>query len=708
MAAGMTGRYADHLLRRGSLRGSSRIGATILLAVIAVVVLPAMASAHAGFVSSTPEPGSTLGSAPGQVVLSFSEPLNEKLSRAAVAAPDGSTVEGRVTPDDRIVIDLATNATGVYEVSWTTVSLVDGHTLSGAFRFGVGVSPGVGAEGGTTDEPTGRDLLVAIGRLVEDVGLLAVLGFVLLGRLARKAPSLDWVRTPILPVFTAAFLGGLVVVVGEALLAAPSPSMSALVTYLSTGVPGWARLARVVFDAAGVAVAWKAPRRAAPFAVGALIALAAAGHAAATQPRLWGITVEAIHLVSAGLWAGGVIALAIQRPPDGWREASGRSLLDRFTPPALAAFGVTAATGVVRGFQEVGGLGELFRSSYGLVLVVKVALVLLMAELSVLAWRRIAFFPRAETAAAVLAVGAAALLSAFPLPPGRAAAGTEAAPGRAEIPPVPAGEGLTLGSHAGRMLVGLTVRPGRPGPNDLIIYVLGPDGPEASAALPVRATVSGAEVTLSQCADTCREGKVDLRGDETVAVRVGTSNSDEAIFRLPSLPAASGEDRLGTTIRAMGALTSYRLKEDLTAGLGTSVHTTYAFVAPNSFESVVQRSDGTFRTVWIGETRYTREDDRPWEIDRGSPAPRVPTYVWDSFAPYKDVHTLGTSSVDGVRTTELAFAGGSSDVPVWFRLWVDATGLVHRAEMRAPGHFMDHRYYDYDAPIQIVRPEGAG
>ncbi|MCI0635967.1 MAG: hypothetical protein L0206_18935 [Actinobacteria bacterium] len=63
--------------------------------------------------------------------------------------------------------------------------------------------------------------------------------------------------------------------------------------------------------------------------------------------------------------------------------------------------------------------------------------------------------------------------------------------------------------------------------------------------------------------------------------------------------------------------------------------------------------------------------------------------------------------MDGVRTTEIALAGGTSDLPVWFRLWVDASGLVHRAEMRAPGHFMDHRYFDYDAPITIEPPEGA-
>jgi hypothetical protein len=326
-----------------------------------------------------------------------------------------------------------------------------------------------------------------------------------------------------------------------------------------------------------------------------------------------------------------------------------------------------------------------------------------MVQLSVLAWRRIAFFPKAETAAAILAIGAAALLSAFPLPPGRQAEASEG-PGPAEVSPVPAGEGLTLGSHAGPVLVGLTLQPGRPGPNELTIYVF---GPEATAALPVRATVDGASVALSQCADTCRRGEVDLRGGEVVAVDVSVSPHRRATFRLPPLPAASGKEQLQRTIGAMGVLTSYRLQEDLTSGLGTTVHATYAFAAPNSFRSGVEQPGSTFRTVWIDDTRYTREGNGPWKVERGAPAVPVPTYIWDSFRPYQDIRILGRATLGGVRTTEIAFAGGTSDLPVWFRLWVDTRGLVHRAEMRAPGHFMDHRYYDFDAPITIEPPEGA-
>jgi len=677
------------------------------LAALALCLTPSLAWAHAGFVSSNPEPGSELSSAPGVVTLDFSEPLNTKLARATVTTPEGVRVDGTVTGSEEIEIHLSTNARGVYAVSWTTVSLVDGHTLSGDYRFGVGFSPGAGAEGGTNDEPTGSGLLVAVGRLVEDTSLLLLLGLLLLGRLARRRPALTWIRSPILLTIGAVFAGGLAVVLGEALVAAPSPSGGAILTYLTTGLPGWSRLGRVVLEGFGALAAGRWPRARAPLAVGAVVMLAAAGHAAAIQPRTWGVTVEAVHLLSAGVWAGGILALALQRPPGGWLGENGRTLLDRFTPPALAAFAVTAGSGVIRAVQEVGGWTGLLHSSYGVVLLVKVALVLLMVQLSVFGWRRIAVFPRGEAVAAMLAIGAAALLSAYPLPPARQAeAADEAAPGSAVVSPIPSGAGLTLGSHAGSVLVGLTVEPARPGANELTIYVLSSDGPDATAALPVQASVDGALVALTQCADTCRKGTVALEGSERVAIDIGTPAGGRATIHLPALPLAPGNQALRRALVTMGALTSYRLDEELTSGLGTTVRSTYAFAAPNSFESHVVEQGSSFSTVWIGDTRYTREGDGDWKVERGAPAVPVPTYIWDSFRPYKDVRILGSARVDGVETTELAFAGGDQDLPVWFRLWVDAEGYIHRAEMRAPGHFMDDRYFDFDSSITIQPPEG--
>ena len=58
---------------------------------------------------------------------------------------------------------------------------------------------------------------------------------------------------------------------------------------------------------------------------------------------------------------------------------------------------------------------------------------------------------------------------------------------------------------------------------------------------------------------------------------------------------------------------------------------------------------------------------------------------------------------------DIAFSGdGPADPAIWFRLWIDDQGLVRQTETRAIGHFMDHRYYDFDAPITIAPPTGPG
>jgi len=82
-------------------------------------------------------------------------------------------------------------------------------------------------------------------------------------------------------------------------------------------------------------------------------------------------------------------------------------------------------------------------------------------------------------------IAAAALLSAFPLPPARQVeAAEEAPPSPAEASPIPAGAALTLSSHAGSVLLGLTVEPARPGTNELTVYVQSVDAPRGDGRAP--------------------------------------------------------------------------------------------------------------------------------------------------------------------------------------------------------------------------------
>src|SRR5258708_2585887 len=126
--------------RASPASGGGRIFAAGFFALV-LALAPGPASAHATILSSTPRAGEKLATAPGVVVLAFSQPLDIRLSRASVVAPNGQRFDQSSVSPSEIRVPLTTNAPGVYQVSWTSVSAVDGHTLSGGFRFGVGVAP---------------------------------------------------------------------------------------------------------------------------------------------------------------------------------------------------------------------------------------------------------------------------------------------------------------------------------------------------------------------------------------------------------------------------------------------------------------------------------------------------------------------------------------------------------------------------------------
>ena len=138
----------------------------------------------------------------------------------------------------------------------------------------------------------------------------------------------------------------------------------------------------------------------------------AIGLVATWPPR--SVLIGAVHLLSAGIWAGGIFSLAMLRPPGGWNSAEGRLLIERFARVAVIAFGVTALTGVLQATDRIRDVSDLWTSAYGLVLSFKVAGVLVMGGLS-LAWRRGLAVGRLDAAVGVLVVAATALLAAFPV-----------------------------------------------------------------------------------------------------------------------------------------------------------------------------------------------------------------------------------------------------------------------------------------------------
>src|SRR5216683_1669138 len=99
---------------------------------------------------------------------------------------------------------------------------------------------------------------------------------------------------------------------------------------------------------------------------------------------------------------------------------------------------------------------------------------------------------------------------------------------------------LTLGQAAGKVLIGLTVRPAQPGPNSLLAYVLPLEGPSAAADVPLSLAVGGENISLDTCSRTCRSATVTLHGGEHIDVVAGGLGGGTASFDLPVLPATDG------------------------------------------------------------------------------------------------------------------------------------------------------------------------
>ena len=668
--------------------------------VLALVLIPGAAQAHSVITSSQPMAGQRLGTAPGVVILEFSEALNTKLSRAIVTDPTGKRFTGGASGEE-IRVRLSTNAPGVYRVDWSTVSTLDGHTWRGSFEFGVGVTPRTPPQEAGLG-PRSDDLFLAVGRWVEALALLLAMGMVLVRRLARGRPELDWIRTRIAPALAIALIAGLAVVLGEAVTAAGSASPSAVVSYVTTSLPGFARLVRLGLEGLALTAALVGAPAVWIWLAGSIGTLAASGHGAAVHPAWWGITVDGVHLLAAGVWAGGILALATQRPPGGWRSPAARELLMRFSPPALTAFTVTVGFGAIQAFQELGTAHALVGSSYGQVLLVKIGLVALMVPASVVAWRLRRPHLRFEGALAVFVVAAAAIMAAFPVPPSRLVEEEAAHRATPSASARPRAGDITMGSHAGQVLVGLTVRPGLPGKNQVLLYLLPLEGDAAAAGLEATLAVGTTPLPLVECGDTCRQASSTLAGGETVRVTVEGTKGGVASFLLPELPAPDGTELLNRAQQRIHQLQTYRLYETLSSGLGTTIPATYEYQAPNRLRSFV---NGQSESIWIGTDRYTREHPgAPWDVQGGGPPIPVPSFIWDYFKPFVDPRILGRATVDGVCTTIVSFTDGQKGTPIWFRLWIDPEGLVRRAEMRAPGHFMNDRYYDFDAPFTISAP----
>jgi copper transport protein len=368
----------------------------VLAAVAAGAGLTAApAHAHAGLASSVPAEGSMVDRSPAEIVLTFEEAPDPKLTLVALVDAQGNRVPGVSAPEalpgkplDLRVLVSQTLPKGVYSVNWHVVSAVDGHVQDGAFAFGVQVTPAPGSEVQINLLATSSyaDGVGVAGRWLLYAGLVMVVGcastclLVFGGRLPGGGVAMsriaivlaavglalmtwserDLVGAPsLLPLFETPE--------GQQLLYLWSAlAVCAVVVVAAEFVPGRAML--WVLGASGVAT---------------MLVHCVGGHADAPSSfRVLNILVQWVHMSAIGVWVGGLawLLLGIR----GMDKEARAGAVATFSRVATITLAVVLATGLIRGFKEVGSFGALFDTTYGITLLVKLGLVILLVALGAL------------------------------------------------------------------------------------------------------------------------------------------------------------------------------------------------------------------------------------------------------------------------------------------------------------------------------------
>ena len=379
--------------------------------------------AHAELLKTEPASGASLDRAPSEVRLEFGESVripnggvrvvNESADRLATSSPR-STDSGRTQ-----TIALPGLKNGAYVVSWRAVS-ADGHPIRGAFTFRVGRGGDQAALArlaekllGSGGGPTGPGIALAFARFLSFLSMIVLIGgigylrFVRRGRPGRRgrtgrstlhlADSRTLVLTRIATVICALsgiaavilygpYVGGygfaaitdatvlddtLADPVGRALLARTATLVIlgfVLMKLFRTNEPSkddgradvWGRALL-----SGGAV----------LAVLALVAQVFTGHGNTGPHKTLGALFTVVHVGSTSLWIGGLTFVVIGTVGADITAADADTALRRFSPLAFAAVTGMVVSGAFASWRQVGSVQAARETTYGQLLLVKLALV---------------------------------------------------------------------------------------------------------------------------------------------------------------------------------------------------------------------------------------------------------------------------------------------------------------------------------------------
>jgi len=367
-----------------------------------VLVSPAApASAHAELVSTTPAAGAVLTDAPGSVEFAFDEPVS--LVPDGFQLYDGSgghrTVAAEAVEATVRVTLPSDLAEGSYVLGWRVVS-DDSHPESGVLSFVVGragasVPTAVENDAGPVDVLYGS--LTAFGYL----GLFCLVGLTVFDLFIARATAAGR-RLPRAAGLVA--VGAYLVLVPLTAVRERGLGLGAVFdpAVVTTGW-SWGPVLTLVLASSGVVLMLlraRLPRRAG-FWVGtagagaALVSVLPVGHTQTFGPSWLVMGADLVHAATAAVWLGGLVALILHLTRARRRKsdpAEAAVVLSRFSTLAGGVVVLLGITGTILAVVIVGSVTALVGSSYGLLLLAKLGMVVVIGALA--AWNRFGLVPR--------------------------------------------------------------------------------------------------------------------------------------------------------------------------------------------------------------------------------------------------------------------------------------------------------------------------
>lgn len=503
---------------------------SILVVLIAVTLLFARsASAHNSLVSSDPAEGSTLASAPSQVTLVFdkSVPLNtlsiEIIDATGVRSDLSGSAHGP-SGDKEVVTPLPTLPPGGVTLRWRLVG-ADGHPITGRVAFSIAAPPATAppatasptpvdssapessspstvpasttpvptppvasnnpAGGGFSDSWTTPDWFRWLVRFGSYLAILAIGGVTAVTRFvwapAWRFEAIQRVVRTALAATLAATVLQVLIIASDVQGAPPWAAWDGIGGALNTDA-GMAFMIRIALVAVLTWVMFLSGLDLQENVLASLVLLglfatwALAGHSSSLRWSLIGVPLDVAHHAAASAWIGGLAFVGIIAI----RECDAdelKQVVTSFGRLAATSVAVIVGTGVIQSFRLVGNPLQVFASTHGRLLVLKVAVLAAMLKVADINRHRVSrrFGSRSKTphravenlrramgtelavGLLVIAVTAALVVS----PPAVAESATGSSPAPTTSNPLPLV--TSIGSNGGCAVTGVTLAIGSTG-----------------------------------------------------------------------------------------------------------------------------------------------------------------------------------------------------------------------------------------------------